>query len=454
MSSLYYRSEPVEKYKYVVTIAVFSHGLTTTLNLTPAIAELMENVRMYSITSKFGSSIVGWASSSHDDEWVSGGVYNHLKNIYQKNISGAFKMKTIMDDYADYSRPEYEYTRPSNIKEFQGKIGNVYDPVTFDKVYTDEETSLVASCYSAISNCLYGCKGIKLVSIHRRSDTSEENELIYPLKHHLNKEINLLKTSDISDLSTYMHKDGHVYQDLGLSILSSNGEEMIPESGDGFQEKYSQFVKNGNKYDPYVKGNSVEFIRLSQLMYMMTNLFDIDTELNVFDYACSNLYSKITEEEIKKHDEKHDELVPRQSPPTFLPIKSIQQDTPGLRTRSPRPITPISGMLRGGNTTRNSRRRNKNGNGPTCSKCVQSTIDNTTLPKAKLSSEMPTATKAYPVKPDMELWADLHPRAKVNEPIQTATRAGGGKKSRKMKKPRRKTRSKKSKTKKNKKSKK
>ena len=266
-------------------------------------------------------------------------------------------MKTIMDDYAEYSRPEYEYTRPSNIKEFQGKIGNVYDPVTFDKVYTDEETSLVASCYSAISNCLYGCKGIKLVSIHRRSDTSEENELIYPLKHHLNKEINLLKISDISDLSTYMHKDGHVYQDLGLSILSSNGEEMIPESSDGFQEKYSQFVKNGNKYDPYVKGNSVEFIRLSQLMYMMTNLFDIDTKLIVFDYACSNLYSKITEEEIKKHDEKHDEIVPRQSPPTFLPIKSIQQDTPGLRARSPRPITPISGMLRGGRTKRRKRPR-------------------------------------------------------------------------------------------------
>ena len=73
MSSLYYRAQPVEKYKYVVTIAVFSHGLTTTLNLTPAIAELMDNVRMYSITSKFGSSLITWATGTH-------GTYAHVQD--------------------------------------------------------------------------------------------------------------------------------------------------------------------------------------------------------------------------------------------------------------------------------------------------------------------------------------------------------------------------------------
>lgn len=364
MSSLYYRAQPVEKYKYVVTIAVFSHGLTSTLNLTPDIAKLLDNVRMYSITSKFGSSMLTWATGTHGTyDWSTcshdWGVYNHLKHNYQKNIPGALRMNTIMDDYAEYSRPEYEMNRPSNIEDLQGKLGHVYDPVTFDKVYTDEETSLGARCISVCSNCIYGCSGIKVVSIHRRIDINEEDELIYPLSHHLNKEINLLKTSEIIDLSTYMHTDGHVYQDLGLSILSSNGEEMIPDPSDGFQEKYSQFVKNGNKYDPYVKNNNVEFIRLSQLMNMMTNLFTIDTELNVFDYACSNLYSKITEEEKEKHADFVRKLPPRPSTPTPRTISPIQQDIPGLRSRSPRPITPIGSMLRGGKTKRRRSRKSK-----------------------------------------------------------------------------------------------
>ena len=81
-------------------------------------------------------------------------------------------MNTIMDDYAEYSRPEYEMNRPSNIEDLQGKLGHVYDPVTFDKVYTDEETSLGARCIAVFSNCMYGCSGIKVVSIHRRIDTN------------------------------------------------------------------------------------------------------------------------------------------------------------------------------------------------------------------------------------------------------------------------------------------
>ena len=79
--------------------------------------------------------------------------------------------------------------------------------------------------------------------------------------------------------------------------------------------------------------------------------------------------------------------------------------------------------------------RTKYGNGPRCSKCIQNTIDKATLPKAMEPSEIPEATLVYKVKPDMAYWANQHPKAEVNETtIQTATRIGGNKMSKKNKK--------------------
>ena len=95
------------------------------------------------------------------------------------------------------------------------------------------------------------------------------------------------------------------------------------------------------------------------------------------------------------------------------------------------------GLFSGGKRRKSSKKsrkkhntREKHGNGPTCSKL----IDKATLPTAMEASNLPKAENPSLVVPDIESWAEQHPRAKVNEPIQTATRFGGKKISKKTRK--------------------
>jgi hypothetical protein len=355
MSNIYYQQTPVEEYEFIVTLAIFTHGLTTTLDIAPNVVSMIDNTRIYMISPKFGSAYAKWAIDPHER-----GVYNHLKNIYQKTHHSNVIFNNLMDEYAEVSRPGYEKLRPYKSAELEGPLGTVYDPITFDKVYTIHENSCVEKIISSISNCLYGCGGIKIVSIHKRKNTKDTNiELIYPLKHHYNKSVDLTKSTDIIELTSYMFNDGHVIEDSGLDVLSTGGQEMTPKSDD-FREKYSEFVSQGNQYNPYRNENEIEFIRLSQLIWIMKNLFGTNTNLNVFDYSCSNLYSKISEKE-KSHFSGYvrgtdPELSPRPSTPTPRTMSPIQ-DIAGLRARSPRPLTPITGMLRGGRTKRRKRPR-------------------------------------------------------------------------------------------------
>ena len=366
MTSLYYQQIPIEEYEFIVTLAIFTHGLTTTLNIDPNVVSIIDNTRMYMISPKFGAAYGKWATDTHES-----GVYNHLKNIYQKTHDSNVIFNNLMDEYAEVSRPDYENRRPYKDAELEGPLGTVYDPISFDKVYTIHENSCVEKLISSISNCLYGCGGIKIVSIHKRKNAKNTNiELIYPLKHHYNKSVDLTKSTDIMELTSYMFKDGHVIEDSGLNVLSTGGQEMNPES-DNFREKYSEFVSQGNQYDPYRNENEIEFIRLSQLIWIMKNLFGTNTNLNVFDYSCSNLYSKISEKEKSQFSGyvrgTDPELSPRPSTPTPRTMSPIQ-DISGLRARSPRPNTPIGSMIRGGKTKRKKRKRKGSKTKMTCKK--------------------------------------------------------------------------------------
>lgn len=315
-----------------------------------------------------------------------------LNNYYRKDTPSGENNEKVLNQMPYFDSLPYD--KALTVKEH-------HEPITFDNTVITGICDGINKSFNSFFSTVVPLPvklGIWVISVHKRRKPQPINdyEYIYP-------------------------KD----KDILTNLLNLNGLEELNKSFNNIPNLKEIIKKEPNQIKLNNDNTRIEDIRLSYLLKLLKQVIGPKCDFNIYDYTCSNP-CKISNIIDKK---------------TTMSV--IEQPEVG---------DPESGkppFFGGKNKT-----RKKHGNGPTCSKCVQSTIDNTTLPKAKLSSEMPTATKAYPVKPDMELWATLHPIAKVNEPIQTATRAGGGKKSRKMKKPRRKTRSKKSKTKKNKKSKK
>lgn len=296
------KSTPVQP--FVVTVVIITHGVTTSLNIDAATASMFDNVRMYVLSPKFGCVSAA--------EVLLTGTHDFLKRKYRKNLEPGTSTGDIMREYADTSRPEYEELNQmfgqstaavstatdSIAASSTGPIGNVYDHITFDKMYSDQEdTSMVDSMFH---NMIIGnYMGIFVIAVHQRPNNNPYGalELVYPLPHHPNQDINLLNVSHIRDMYDYMNQ----YANLSLSSMipfsmddvfhsTTTSEEFRPATPNmSIHDMGGQFIKN-KRYNPYVRyDGKVVFLRLSQLAYILKYLFGDDVQINLFDYSCSRL---------------------------------------------------------------------------------------------------------------------------------------------------------------------
>ena len=300
------KSTPVQP--FVVTVVIITHGVTTSLNIDAATASMFDNVRMYVLSPKFGcvSAAEVLLTRTHD----------FLKRKYRKNLEPGTSTGDIMREYADTSRPKYEELKQmfgqstaatattasaataATAASSTGSIGNVYDHIPFDKMYSDQEDISVIDSMFREHGFFVDYMGIFVIAVHQRPNNNPSGalELVYPLPHHPNKDINLLNVSHIRDMYDYMNQ----YANLSISSMipfsmddvfhSTTSEEFRPATPNmSIHDMGRQFIKNKH-YNPYVRyDGKVVFLRLSQLAYILKYLFGDDVQINLFDYSCSPL---------------------------------------------------------------------------------------------------------------------------------------------------------------------
>ena len=297
------KSTPVQP--FVVTVVIITHGVTTSLNIDASTASMFDNVRMYVLSPKFGcvSAAEVLLTRTHD----------FLKRKYRKNLEPGTSTGDIMREYADTSRPKYEELKQTfgqstattattataaTAASSTGSIGNVYDHIPFDKMYSDQEDMSVIDSMFRRHGFFVDYMGIFVIAVHQRPNNNPSGalELVYPLPHHPNKDINLLNVSHIRDMYDYMNQ----YANLSISSMipfsmddvfhSTTSEEFRPATPNmSIHDMGRQFIKNKH-YNPYVRyDGKVVFLRLSQLAYILKYLFGDDVQINLFDYSCSPL---------------------------------------------------------------------------------------------------------------------------------------------------------------------
>jgi len=304
-----YNTKPNPIQPFVVTMAIIVHGVTISLNIDAATASMFDNARMYVLSPKFECVSGG--------EVILTGTHAFLKRKYRKNLEPGTSTGDIMREYADTSRPKYEEMRRvwgKPITDSTGPIGNVYDHITFDKMYSAQEDipAIISMFHDKVDYM-----GIFVIAVHQRLNNNPSGalELVYPLPHHPNQDINLLKVSHIQDMHDYMNQ--HV--NLGLAYMtppfsmdnmfhSTTGEQFHPAAPNMSVHEMGNQFRNNKRYNPYVIHNDstvgkVVFLRLSQLVHILKYLFGGDAQLNLFDYACSPLrgVSEVDEKTLSKY---------------------------------------------------------------------------------------------------------------------------------------------------------
>ena len=278
---------PLSTEQMVVTVAIITHGTTSSVKLDTASTAAMENVRMYMISDKFGPApafVFSVLTNTHD----------HLKQEFQKDLPAGTTTRDILQKYVAHSTPKYKGLHNMLHEEPAADdrtFGAIHDHITFDKTFTSHEDSVY-------SDVMYNSDymGIYVIAVHRKSPHDKSLELMYPLPHHDNKSINLLQVDHVRTMSKYMN-DGIV-----IDAIPVDGVHFLPSPGtenDTIKSLVSQFVKNKH-HNPYVRNDKIVFLRLTHLHTMLSTLFGADAQLNLLDYACSNINERsVTPEETR-----------------------------------------------------------------------------------------------------------------------------------------------------------
>ena len=166
--------------EFVATIAIISHGRSTEFEISPTIANIFDNARIYTLSNQTGPVIAGSVLCTR--------THNHLNKIFRRTLHNENTLH-ILEEYAKYSEPKY-----ASFYSDMNERGKIYDPITFDKMYSVIEPD--------------NYMGIFLISVHEKVPGHDnELRLVYPLLEHKNQNIDLAKLDDITTLGNYLGND-------------------------------------------------------------------------------------------------------------------------------------------------------------------------------------------------------------------------------------------------------
>ena len=278
-----------EENEYVATVMVLAYGRTTVLNLTSNDAKCFDNTRLYQLSRKLDYA---WAKCIFDSDTKS-----YLKNIFRRDLVNKTTFDVIQE-YIDYSTPKYIEIQKENGIYVDDHIGQLYDPVTFDKViHTFGSISNANSFINRMMSKAFieSGFGVFLISVHKKvihGDTTTL-EIVYPSEND-SYTIDLLNLNDYSILSNYF-PDRSEYIDIALAKISNEKKPIIPNNVQSHEKPIVFDKDNTNKI--FVQNNFIRISRLSYIPCILKTIFGSNTFVNIMDYSCSVLPTNFSENE-------------------------------------------------------------------------------------------------------------------------------------------------------------
>jgi len=265
-------TEPI----YVVTIIISCHGRTTELNLNMEEMDMFTNSRLYQVSQCFGEAAAANAWSM--------GTYEYLEKQFHRDLSNKSTFD-ILEDFMYYANPKYnKLNEMISDTDTDKTIGQMYDPITFDKVLHKQRESSMTNIFE--NNYM----GIHVLSVH----LVEKNrlQLIYPLNEHKVKRVDLFNIEDINSLREYIHGKDSVDNITGW-VKNISNTETFPEKHSKDIREMSYEFGNNSKYTRYIRGNEIIMLRLSFLSEMIKRIFRMPIRTNFLDYSCSTLHPNL-----------------------------------------------------------------------------------------------------------------------------------------------------------------
>lgn len=270
--------------QYIVTISILAHGRTTIMNLDSNTTSIFDNTRLYQLSRQLDYTPARCVTDTR--------TMSYLNTIFRKDFQNKTTFQVIQE-YIDYSTPKYLSIYKENGVYVDDNIGNLYDPVTFDKtIHTLDSISSANSFFDrAIDrNIFQPMFGIFIVSIHKKTINNGKPalKLVFPTPdvEKNDQNINLLNLSSVEKLTEYMpsltttiYETIHsIYEDEQPSIPSSIPRHEMPV-----------YFNKSHANMRYMEGTNIKIVRLSYIAEMIKKIFGKNTSLNIMDYSCSVL---------------------------------------------------------------------------------------------------------------------------------------------------------------------
>jgi hypothetical protein len=267
--------------EFVATIAIISHGWSTEFEISPTIANIFDNARIYTLSNQTGPVIAGSVLCTR--------THNHLNKIFRRTLHNENTLH-ILEEYAKYSEPKY-----ASFYSDMNERGKIYDPITFDKMYSVIEPD--------------NYMGIFLISVHEKVPGHDnELRLVYPLLEHKNQNIDLAKLDDITTLGNYLGNDNITNI---VAEITNGASPAFPEKermqmmghhihGETLGEMSKRFTDN-RMYSRYIQDGRIMMLRMSYLAKMLKQVLGKNTRINFLDYSCSNPREGISAHEMEEY---------------------------------------------------------------------------------------------------------------------------------------------------------
>jgi|UniRef100_A0A6C0IJG1 hypothetical protein len=270
--------------QYVITLSVLTHGRTTIMNLDPNTTSIFDNTRLYQLSRQLDYTPARCVTDTR--------TMSYLNTIFRKDFQNKTTFQVIQE-YIDYSTPKYLSIYKENGVYVDDNIGNLYDPITFDKtIHTLDSISSANSFFDrAIDrNIFQPMFGIFIVSVHKKTINNGKPalKLVFPTPdvEKNDQNINLLDLNSVEKLTEYMpsltttiYETIHsIYEDEQPSIPSSIPRHDMPV-----------YFNKSHANMRFMEGTNIKIVRLSYIVEMIKKIFGKNTSLNIMDYSCSVL---------------------------------------------------------------------------------------------------------------------------------------------------------------------
>lgn len=278
----------------IVTIAVQMHGKIINVNLSPALKNVFDDVRLFSRAGGFNDVLSSRFTEQH--------ILENVKKIFQKDLSTS--SLDVIKRYVEYSHPIQkrilkENYETSTTEEERESVCQLYNNVTIDKIFGTNQTYSNSTWLGKICS-LFEVQGIFLVSVHEKR-SENDYKLIYPPVS--GKDVNLL---NISDFQAFARMFGSELPDLNsapdtfvlplaeyrtrLSRIRNDKSMNENERAIIINQQNAEINSIMDTWNVHMETpEKIEAIKMSKLVKIIKTIIGPKCKINILDYSCSSI---------------------------------------------------------------------------------------------------------------------------------------------------------------------